>query len=288
MKPIFIILLVVFVIASATSQQIQVFGHRGAMGHAPENTALSVQKALAFGVDGIEIDVFRCQSSEIVVFHDKTLDKLTNGSGKVEEKTLQQLTALQVMGSEPIPTLDKIINIINGSTRLNIELKGKNTAEGVIHIMKKAIESGRWKADQLFVSSFDWDELREFKKNTSEFGIAILTEKNPLDAIPVARELNAFAINPNHSHLTQETINYIHSEGFEIHTWTVNEKNRIEELISWGVDAIITDFPDRILNKKIPKNNKLFLSINVHPIELFSKQSLVLLKSMKCCRNTKK
>ena len=253
MKPIFIILLVVFVIASATSQQIQVFGHRGAMGHAPENTALSVQKALAFGVDGIEIDVFRCQSGEIVVFHDKTLDKLTNGSGKVEEKTLQQLTALQVMGSEPIPTLDKIINIINGSTRLNIELKGKNTAEGVIHIMKKAIESGRWKADQLFVSSFDWDELREFKKNTSEFGIAVLTEKNPLDAITVARELNAFAINPNHSHLTQETINYIHSEGFEIHTWTVNEKNRIEELISWGVDAIITDFPDRILNKKNPQ-----------------------------------
>ena len=157
------------------------------------------------------------------------------------------------MGSEPIPTLDKIINIINGSTRLNIELKGKNTAEGVIHIMKKAIESGRWKADQLFVSSFDWDELREFRKLTNQFDIAVLTDKNPIDAIPVARELNALAINPNHNHLTQETINYIHSEGFEIHTWTVNEKNRIEELISWRGDAIITDFPDRILNKKNPQ-----------------------------------
>ena len=249
MNSFFVCLAMVFVIASPTSQQIQVFGHRGAMGHATENTVLSVQKALAFGVDGVEIDVFRCKSGEIIVFHDQTLDKLTNGSGKIEEKTLKQLNALKVMGSEPIPTLDKIINVINGSTRLNIELKGKNTAEGAIHIMKKAIESGRWKADQLFVSSFDWDELREFKKRTSEFGIAVLTEKNPLDAIPVARELNAFAINPNHSHLTQETINYIHSEGFEIHTWTVNEKNRIEELISWGIDAIITDFPDRILKK---------------------------------------
>ena len=224
MTSFFVCIAMVFVIAPATSQQIQVFGHRGAMGHATENTVLSVQKALAFGVDGVELDVFRCKSGEIIVFHDQTLDKLTNGSGKIEEKTLQQLNALKVMGSEPILTLDKIINVINGSTRLNIELKGKNTAEGVFKIMKKAIESGRWKADQLFVSSFDWDELREFKKRTSEFGIAVLTEKNPLDAIPVARELNAFAINPNHSHLTQETINYIQSEGFEIHTWTVNKK----------------------------------------------------------------
>lgn len=218
MNSFFICLAMVFFIAPATSQQIQVFGHRGAMGHAPENTVLSVQKALTFGVGGIEIDVFRCQSGEIVVFHDQILDKLTNGSGKIEEKTLQQLNALQVMGSEPIPTLDKIINVINGSTRLNIELKGKNTAEGVYKIMKKAIENGGWKANQLFVSSFDWDELREFKKRTSEFGIAVLTDKNPLDAIPVARDLDAFAINPKHSHLTQKIINEIHSEGFEIHT----------------------------------------------------------------------
>lgn len=249
MKSFFIRLAMVFFIAPATSQQIQVFGHRGAMGHAPENTVFSVQKALTFGVGGIEIDVFRCQSGEIVVFHDQILNKLTNGSGKIEEKTLQQLNALQVMGSEPIPTLDKIINVINGSTRLNIELKGKNTAEGVYKIMKKAIENGRWKANQLFVSSFDWDELREFKKRTSEFGIAVITDKNPLDAIPVARDLDAFAINPKHSHLTQKIINEIHSEGFEIHTWTVNDTTRIQELTSWGADAIITDFPDRAKSK---------------------------------------
>ena len=131
-----------FVVSPATSQEIQLFGHRGAKGHAPENTVISVKKALAFDVDGVEIDVFRCQSGEIVVFHDKSLDKLTNGSGKIEEKTLKQLSTLKVLGSEPIPTLDDIIDVINGSARLNIELKGKNTAEGVFFIMKKAIESG--------------------------------------------------------------------------------------------------------------------------------------------------
>lgn len=78
-----------------------------------------MKKALAFDVDGVEIDVFRCQSGEIVVFHDKSLNKLTNGSGKIEEKTLKQLSTPKVLGSEPIPKLYKIINVINGSARLN-------------------------------------------------------------------------------------------------------------------------------------------------------------------------
>ena len=254
------------VIFAASAQQTQVIGHRGAMGHAPENTVLSVQKALTIGVDGIEVDVFRCLSGEIVVFHDKKLDKLTNGSGKIEEKTLKQLNALKVMGSEPIPTLENIIDVIDGSVHLNIELKGKNTSAGVFNIMLRAVESGRWKMNQLYVSSFDWDELQEFGELTNEFGIAILTENNPLDVIPIARDLSAFAINPKHSHLTQEKINYIQGEGFEIHTWTVNEKNRIEELISWGVDAIISDFPEKILvAKKYPQKQKIILEDNRTP-----------------------
>ena len=74
---------------TAGAQQTQIIGYRGAMGHAPENTVLSVQKALALDVDGIEIDVFRCQSGEIVVFHDKKLNKLTNGKGRIEQKSLR-------------------------------------------------------------------------------------------------------------------------------------------------------------------------------------------------------
>ena len=231
------------------AQHTQIIGHRGAMGHAPENTVLSVQKALDLGVDGIEIDVFRCQSGEIVVFHDKKLNKLTNGKGKIQEKTWAQLQELQVMGSEAIPVLEEIIQLINGTVRLNIELKGKNTSKGVFNIMQTAVESGRWKINQLYVSSFDWEELGEFRKLTNQFGIAVLTDKNPLDAIPVAHELSAFAINPNHKKLTQDKIKQIQGEGFEVLTWTVNDTARIHELTSWGVDAIITDFPDRAKSK---------------------------------------
>ena len=230
---------------AGNAQQTQIIGHRGAMGHAPENTVLSVKKALALGVDGIEIDVFRCQSGEIVVFHDKRLQKLTDGKGKIETRTWVELQELLVMDREPIPLLAEIIALVNGRVRLNIELKGKNTSKGVFDIVQTAVESGRWKMNQLFVSSFDWEELREFRKLTNQFGIAVLTDKNPLNAILVAHELDAFAINPNHKKLTQDKINQIQGEGFEILTWTVNDTTRIHELTSWGVDAIITDYPDR-------------------------------------------
>ena len=249
MRILLIISIILINMNNLQAQETLAYGHRGAMGHAPENTIASIKKALELGVDGIEIDVFKCKTGEIIVFHDKKINNLTNSKGYIEQKTLSEIRALKVNGKEPIPTLDEVLKYIDGTVNLNIELKGKNTSEGVFYIMKKAIENGRWKADQLFVSSFVWDELRDFKKLTTEFGIAVLTEKNPLDAIPVARELNAFAINPKHSHLTQEIINDIHSEGFEILTWTVNKKNRIEELISWKVDGIITDFPDRLKKK---------------------------------------
>ena len=161
MKILFTHFPTLLIVYAVNAQQTQIIGHRGAMGHAPENTVLSVQKALALDVDGIEIDVFRCQSVEIVVFNDKKLNKLTNGKGKIKQKTWAQLQELQVMESEPIPTLNSIISVIDGRVRLNIELKGKNTSKGVFNIMQTAVESGRWKMNQLYVSSFDWEELGE-------------------------------------------------------------------------------------------------------------------------------
>ena len=229
------------------AQNVQVIGHRGAMGHAPENTITSVKKALMFDIDAIEIDVFRCLTGEIVVFHDRKLSKLTNGKGNIENKTLAQLRKLKVMGIDSIPTLEQVINVINGKVNLNIELKGKNTAKGVLDIMQKSVLNGNWENHQLYVSSFDWDELREFKKLTNQFRIAVLTDDKPIDAIPIAKELNAFAINPSHQKLTYDIIKKIQLDGFKVLTWTVNDTNHISKLISWGVDGIITDYPEYVI-----------------------------------------
>ena len=89
-----------------------IVGHRGAMGHVTENTIPSIKKAVELGVDGIEIDVFKCKSGEIVVFHDKKLDRLTNSSGYIEDLSYDSINKIKVMGEYRIPELIEVINIL--------------------------------------------------------------------------------------------------------------------------------------------------------------------------------
>ncbi|MDA9679802.1 glycerophosphodiester phosphodiesterase family protein, partial [Flavobacteriaceae bacterium] len=94
-----------------------------------ENTLPSVAKAIELGVDGIEIDVFLCESGELVVFHDKTLDKLTDSQGYIEDLSLDTIKKINVLGGYKIPTLEQVLELIDGKVFLNIELKGNGTAE---------------------------------------------------------------------------------------------------------------------------------------------------------------
>ena len=98
-------------------------------GHVAENTLPSVAKAMEFGVDGIEIDIFRCKSGELVVFHDKKLDRLTNTQGYIESLEYDSIQKIKVMGEHKIPTLEEVLELIDGKVFLNIELKGGGTAE---------------------------------------------------------------------------------------------------------------------------------------------------------------
>ena len=223
-----------------------VIGHRGAMGHAPENTLPSIRAALKLSVDAIEIDVFRIASGELVVFHDNTLGKLTNGKGRIEEKTLDELSTLLVLGSAKIPTLKEVLTEINGAASVNVELKGTHTAEGTIALFDDFVSNGIFTAEQLYVSSFDWDELRDFRKATNKYDIALLTDKNPLDAVNVAYELNAVAINPNYRQLSADIVHSLHAYGLKVIPYTVNNLADIAALIEMGVNGIITDYPERL------------------------------------------
>ena len=231
------------------AQHTQIIGHRGAMGHAPENTVLSIQKALELGVDSIEIDVFRCQSGEIVVFHDKKLNKLTNGKGKIQQKTWSQLQELQVMGSESIPVLEEIIQLINGRVRLNIELKGKGTAIPTIEILKKYFNKDLLKQKNILVSSFDWDELLALRSKSQKIPIGVLIDGNPLLALKFAKEVDALSINSDYKFLNKNNVDLINSKGYKLYPYTVNDGDEMKKLVSIGVDGIITDYPDKL--KKI-------------------------------------
>src|SRR5690606_5568826 len=119
-------------------------GHRGAKGHVPENTIESIQKARDFGVDGIEIDVHVCATGELVVFHDFTLDRMTNGTGEVGKLSLSELKKLKVNNQFLIPTLEEVLDTIDKKCFLNIELKGRNTAVKTCEVVYKYIAVKDW------------------------------------------------------------------------------------------------------------------------------------------------
>ena len=223
-----------------------VIGHRGAMGHETENTLPSIQKAMDLGVDMIEIDVFKLKSGEIVVFHDDTVDRLTNGPGSIEDYNIIELKKLIVNGGHQIPILQDVLKLIDNKVALNIELKGAGTADRVNFIMNYYINKKNWSPENFIISSFNWDELKEMRKLNTDVAIAVLTEENPIDAIPMAKELQAVAINPYFKKLDSEVANQIHDAGFKIYTWTVNEPEDIDAMKKLAVDGIITNFPERV------------------------------------------
>ena len=111
-------------------------GHRGAAGHAPENTLLSLNKAMELGCDMTEIDVHICASGEVVVIHDDVVDRTTDGTGAVSELSLDELKSLDAGKGEKISTLNKVLSSLKGRISLNIEFKGEGTPEPVFGIVK--------------------------------------------------------------------------------------------------------------------------------------------------------
>ena len=241
-------LTLITVLSCNKNTKVMIIGHRGAMGHVAENTIPSIKKAMELGVDGIEIDVFRCKTGELVVFHDEKLDRLTNASGLIESLELDSIKKITVLDKYRIPTLEEVLILIDGKVKLNIELKGQGTASPTNDIINQYINKGGWTNDKFIISSFKWDELEKFRSLNSLIPIAVLvnTRVNPIEALPFARKVKAIAINPNFKDLNQENIKEIQSNGFKVFPYTINELDDIERMIKLGVDAIITDYPERI------------------------------------------
>ncbi len=241
-----VVILLFFSACNMIDKKPLVIGHRGAMGYETENTLASIQKAMDLGVDMIEIDVFKIASGEIVVFHDDRLDRLGNAPGRIEEYYITDLKKVILDGNHRIPMLQQVLRLIDNKVPLNIELKGDNTADRVNFIVNYYIREQGWRMENFVISSFKWEELREMRKLNPDIAIAVLTEEDPLEAISVAKELGAVAINPWYKTLTEQNIRKIQQEGFKVYTYTVNEADDIRKMIDYGVDGVFTNYPDRV------------------------------------------
>lgn len=233
--------------ACDSSSNFLVIGHRGAMGYETENTIASIEKAIELGVSMIEIDVLRIKSGEVMVFHDKRVDRLTNGAGEIEDYYMTDVLALNLVGGHKIPTLQKVLKAVDGRVKINIELKGKRTASKVDQIIRVYERREGYPLSNYVISSFDWEELDAFRALNQEVDVAVLTDADPLQAISKAQELNAVAINPYYKNINAEIVEQIHNAGFKVYTYTVNEEADIASVKEMGVDGIFCDYPDRAL-----------------------------------------
>lgn len=220
-------------------------GHRGAKAHIVENTLASFEEAFRLGADGIELDVHRCATGELVVIHDFTVDRTTNGTGEVSKMKFDDLRKLTVEGKHQIPTLQEVLELARPDHLINIEMKGRHTAQGVSDIVEEFIGRG-FSYENIIVSSFQHEELEVMYATNKNIHLGILTQASVTEAWELAEKVNARALHPHFSLLTESNVKKAQEAGYKIYTWTVNEPEDIARTKSYGVDGIISDYPERL------------------------------------------
>ena len=215
-----------------------IFGHRGAPGYPRrgENTIASFRKALECGATGLEFDVRRCADGQLVVIHDDTIDRTTNGRGRVRSLNYAALCKFDAGFGSPIPLLADVLDEFGARCLLNIELKENGIADDV----KKLVLERRLER-HIILSSFEWQELASA---VPEIPIGLLSSKLA-NIISAARDLRATAIHPHKDVVTPTVIETAREAGLQIHVWTVNDPAEISKFRSLGADGIFTDFPER-------------------------------------------
>ncbi len=215
-------------------------GHRGASGHAPENTLKAFEMAIEMQCTWIELDVYAVEN-EVIVIHDDKLERTTNGHGDVMDASLSYLRSLDAGDGEKIPTLIEVIELVNHRACINVELKGAGTAEPVSQLLIQLCQRG-WQAEEFLISSFDHPELA---KTDKIFRRGALFAKKVDDYFARTTRLGAYALNLSMKITTAELVRQAHDQGLIVLVYTVNKHEDMQRLKAMGVDGIFTNFPDR-------------------------------------------
>lgn len=231
-----------------------IFAHRGASAYAPENTLSAFELAIEHGADAIEFDVQLSADDQVVVIHDSTVDRTTDGSGRVRQLTLSVLKQLDAGAyfdsaflDERIPTLDEVFDAVGNRILMNIELKPEFSSRYLLpEKVAQAIRRHHMQARVLF-SSFDPLILRQMKRFLPEIPCGLL-------ALPgfggwlmrslVGKIYRFEALHPHYSSVSARMVQEIHHSGQRLHVYTVNQPEQMARLFRLGVDGIFTDDPN--------------------------------------------
>mgnify|MGYP001547888712 CR=1 FL=1 len=238
----------------------QIIGHRGAKAYAPENTLASIHTAADLGIEWVEVDVKLTADNIPVLFHDETLERTTNGSGKMAETSYAELQNLSAgswfsesFADEAVPTLEQAIEAcIERGLGLNLEIKpcpGREveTAEVALDTLSRYWDDH----DRLLISSFSQASLETAQHMVPDWSRGHLTDAIDGQTIELARHVGAktININGNHPDLTQDSIETLIDAGFPVLAFTINDPDHARRLIAMGVDGVFSDNPDQILLK---------------------------------------
>ena len=224
-----------------------IIGHRDACGYEPENTLISFQKAVDLGADMIELDVHVCNTGQLLVMHDETIDRTTHEHGKIADMSFEELRILRTEKNQQIPTLQEVIDLVSRKIPINIELKGLKTAQPVADVVKSYFEKG-WQADDFIVSSFDHEQLLEFKKICPLIKTGILFDADgmPENIVSEAEKYAANFIGLDLEIVTHDLVAAAHKAGYQVFVLTVNDKQAADTMRLFGVQGIFTNYPDKV------------------------------------------
>lgn len=240
----------------------KIWAHRGASAEAPENTMTAYRLAQEEKADGIELDVQLSHDGELVVIHDETLDRTTNGHGYVAEYSLKELRALRadktcpLEEGEHIPTLHEVLAFVKDTDmRVNIELKNSIIPyQGMEEKVLRVVDAAGMQ-DRVIYSSFNHGSMVKLHEINSDAKVAILYSDGWLNVPKYAKKLDMYAIHPSITNVRgTDLIEKAHDKGLKVNIWTVNDEKDIDDLIHAGADGIITNVPKKA--RKIRKNFK--------------------------------
>lgn len=224
-----------------------IIAHRGAGRHAPENTLAAIRAGAALGHRMVEFDVKLSADGVPVLMHDDTLERTTNGRGRVADQPLASLRRLDAGGGEPVPTLAEVSDLLLSQGILaNIELKPCAGRERETGAVVAAWSEARWRGATTapLLSSFSPTSLAAAREAAPSLPRALLVERVTDATMDLAAELGCVALDAHHLALDGAVVRRVRARGLRLLAWTVNDPSRAAALLAWGVDGVITDAVD--------------------------------------------
>ncbi len=231
------------------------YGHRGSRGLSPENTIPSFRLGISYGIDGIELDVHLSKDNKLIVMHDETVDRTTDGHGKIHDMSYEQIKALDAgvkFGSQwkgtRVPLLGEVFDEFGSSILYKVEIKHSSKVyPDIERILLEEIDRHSLK-DRVQIISFDFDSLKNVRDLDKGIELGIIIFGKPDWFTGIARNLNAKWIQAFYGLVFPEDVNTIHKNGMKIGVWTPDSEDEIKEYCSMGVDDITSDLPNLLVN----------------------------------------